>query len=104
MLIAIDVDLPEDIQKVIVEVSEEWIVRSAETRMQFHARDMKKVKEAGQLTFIDFPKSEQERFRELASMPVMEEWIKDMEAQGLPGREVFEAYRDAFEKYIKAAK
>lgn len=51
--------------------------------------------EAGGMTIIEFPASEQQRYEDLAIVPVLEEWISDMEAQGLPGREVYETLRDA---------
>jgi len=93
-------NLPADIQKVIMDVSYEaieWFIK-AEADQEKEFDDI--VKQYG-ITVIEFPAEEQKRYEDLAVMPVMEEWIKDMEDQGLPGREAFWTFRDAAEKYEK---
>jgi len=93
-------ELPADIQKVIMDVSYEsidWFIK-AEADQEKELDET--IKQYG-ITVIEFPPEEQKRYENLAVMPVMEEWIKDMEDQGLPGREAFGTFRDAAEKYEK---
>lgn len=47
-----------------------------------------KAKEVG-ITLIELPDDELARWKE-AVQPVIDKWIKDMEAKGLPGKEVYE--------------
>ncbi len=42
------------------------------------------------VTKVEFAESELEEFRKIAADPIREKWIADMEAQGLPGQELYD--------------
>lgn len=90
--------LPADIQKVIMDVSHDMLTYMANREKEFLKTARQTFEEAG-MTVIEFP--EQEKYEEIAVMAVIEGWIKDMEDQGLPGREVYETFWDAALKYEK---
>jgi hypothetical protein len=56
------------------------------------------LEDVGVIT-IDFPASEMQRFRDLACTPVWADWIADMEAEGLPGQEVFDNFNAILATY-----
>ena len=42
------------------------------------------------VTKVELPEAELEQFREVAAAPIRDQWIADMEAQGLPGQELYD--------------
>ncbi|WP_323766987.1 TRAP transporter substrate-binding protein DctP [Marinovum sp.] len=42
------------------------------------------------LTVVSFSEAEREKFRDLAGVPLWQEWIAEAEAKGLPGQELFD--------------
>jgi len=75
--------LPEDLQTLINEVSDEWIDRHGEAWDQSDREGEDFVKELGK-EFIDLPKAEQNALA-AAMDPVYAEYIKATEEKGLPG-------------------
>ena len=82
--------LPEDVKKVIDETT--GLVMSEEAgRVYDNVRPiMKDLCLKKGMEAIELPDSEKEKLKAL-SLPLREEWVKEMEAKGLPGREVLDA-------------
>ena len=95
--------LPEDLQKVILDVTAERLPDSTCRAVTNEANEgIKIVKERGQEIF-DLPRDEMKRWVATAR-PAWDKWAKDMDAKGLPGRAVLdEAIRlvDKYEDYGK---
>ena len=77
--------LPPDIQKIFDEVNEEWIDRHGYAWDIIDEEGEEYVKSLGR-TFISLS-SEQERKFVQAVKPVLEEYVSEVEAKGLPGRD-----------------
>lgn len=90
--------LPEDIKKIIEEVSQEAISKQPELYMEADERIYQVYKKAGVKTII-FPPGEKAKFRSLVVPKQWDKWVSDMEGKGLPGKRFFESYRDAIKKY-----
>lgn len=81
--------LPADVQKVIMDNSGlEMAVISGKTYDKVGEFGIGMAKKAGN-TFYSLPSAERKRWVE-KTLPVSEEWVKDMEKKGLPGKEVLE--------------
>ena len=50
------------------------------------------------VTKVEIPESELAQFREVAATPIREKWIADMEAQGLPGQELYDLVQSALKE------
>jgi len=92
--------LPNDIQKVIKEVSLEMATHMAESEAAFLKKADEVFKKAT-VTVIAFPKTEQAEYEKIGVMPVIEKWVKDKEDKGLQGTKVWETLREAALKYEK---
>ena len=51
------------------------------------------------VTKVEIPQAEIAAFRETAAVPIREAWIADMEAQGLPGQELYDMVIKALEDH-----
>ena len=81
--------LPADVQKVIMDNSGlEMAAISGKTYDKVGEFGIGMAKKAGN-TFYTLPSAERKRWVE-KTLPVSEEWVKDMEKKGLPGKEVLE--------------
>ena len=81
--------LPADVQKVIMDNSGlEMAAISGKTYDKVGEFGIGMAKKAGN-TFYYLPSAERKRWVE-KTLPVSEEWVKDMEKKGLPGKEVLE--------------
>jgi TRAP-type C4-dicarboxylate transport system substrate-binding protein len=81
--------LPADVQKVIMDNSGiEMAALSGKTYDKVGEAGIGMAKKAGN-EFYYLPDTEQKRWVE-KTLPVREQWIKDMEEKGLPGKEVLE--------------
>jgi len=79
--------LPADVQKVIMDNSGlEMATISGKTYDKVGEFGIGMAKKAGN-TFYSLPSAERKRWVE-KTLPVSEEWVKDMEKKGLPGKEV----------------
>jgi len=81
--------LPADVQKVIMDNSGlEMAAISGKTYDKVGEFGIGMAKKAGN-TFYNLPSAERKRWVE-KTLPVSEEWVKDMGKKGLPGKEVLE--------------
>ncbi len=78
-------NLPEDIQQIITETSDEWVVKHGEAWDVADEEGREFVKELGH-TFITLSEEQQQKWKEKVS-PILEEYVKNTEEQGLPGKE-----------------
>ena len=92
--------LPASIQKAILEVARDMTPFLANAEAEF-AKKGAEAFEANGVTVMDFPAAEQKKFEDLYVEPVLEEWVKNLEAKGLAAREVMDAYRSITAKYTK---
>lgn len=92
-------DIPTELQDIIEEVNEEFFVETAsrlfldmnESALNFA------VEETGQ-EIIELSDEEQERWLNKVR-PLLEEWVTEMEAEGLPAREIYELTLELADKY-----
>ncbi len=83
--------LPEDIQKIIREINEEWIGRHGQKWDEMDAEGEAYVLSLGKKVSVITPE-EDARFHE-ALTPIMGQWKTRAEAKGLPGAEALEFIR-----------
>ena len=69
-------------------------INDAESRVLIEEYD----KKVGNLPIYDLPENEKARWKE-ALQPVVDGWVADMEAQGLPGKDMVEDITELLEKY-----
>jgi TRAP-type C4-dicarboxylate transport system substrate-binding protein len=90
--------LPPDLRKVIDDLSGTW---GAEfTGVAWDKNDLEGIavaKKAG-ATIYTVPAEERQRWAARLK-PIEEEWLKSMEAKGLPGRQLLNDLREAVKKY-----
>lgn len=90
--------LPESSKQAIAEATKEYGLWQDSEEAKFAASARKGFEDNG-MKVIDFPAAEQKKYEDLATTKITEEWIKEVEAKGLPGRMVYETLRDAAKKY-----
>jgi TRAP-type C4-dicarboxylate transport system substrate-binding protein len=89
--------LPPDVQKVFTEVSREYIDIAGGVWDKASAAGLEYAKKQG-LEIIEL--SDQERAKwHAAYAPLQEQYVKDMEAKGLPGRKFLETVKTLTKKY-----
>jgi len=91
--------LSPDIQKIFDEVSAEWVEYTGEVWNEMEMEGYQFAKELGH-TFITLPPEESARWVE-AVMPLQDDYVKRMEAKGLPGKEALDYCKEQAEKYGK---
>jgi len=91
--------LPQDIQKVFTDVSEEWVEYTGKVHNDAEIDGIQYGKKVN-YTFITLSREEGARW-DKAIEPLFNEYVKAMEAKGLPGREALEYRRQLIEKYGK---
>ena len=89
--------LPEDIQKVFTEVSEEYIDISGDVWDKSSEAGLKYAEDEG-LEIYTLPPGEKARWH-AAYKPLREEYIKAVEAKGLPGKAFIEEIENLMKKY-----
>jgi len=90
--------LPPDIQNIVLEVAKEgpWArIRQEEG----DATGLEIMKAAG-VQFINAPKAELDKVREVAKAEVWNKWAADYEKKGLPGKKMLAKWIELSEKYI----
>ena len=91
--------LPQDIQKIFTEVSQEWVEYTGKVWNEIEIEGYQHGKKVGH-TFIYLSPAERIRWMN-AVKPLTDNYVKAMEAKGLPGKEALN-YRDQLiEKYGK---
>lgn len=91
--------LPPDIQRIFTEVSREWVEYEGETWNSMEVEGYHFGKEKGHKLIYLSP--EEGARWEKAVKPLADDYIKAMEAKGLPGREVLDYKKQLIEKYNK---
>ncbi|MBX6378533.1 MAG: TRAP transporter substrate-binding protein DctP [Clostridia bacterium] len=86
--------LPRDIQDALQRAADEVIPKAIAYQDDVTAKLAEEFKAKG-ITIYVLSDQEKARWRQ-ATAPVWDQWVKDMEAKGLPGRQV----REAFEKAL----
>ncbi len=92
--------LPPDIQDIIEEVSEEYVMEYGRLRTDHTLAGQEFGVEEHGLEVIELSPSEEERWLEEIE-PVVENWIQQKEAEGLPGEEIVETVRELDEKFTQ---
>ncbi len=91
--------LPPDIQKAFTDVSKKWTEYTGKAWNEIEVEGVKYGKGFNH-KIINVGPEEQARW-EKALNPMFDEWIKEANAKGLPGKEVFEYRQQLIEKYSK---
>lgn len=92
--------LPKDIQEIIDGITGEKVAAMGYTAYdELRESALKTCKEAGHEIYV-LPEGEMAKIRAL-SATIHEQWIKDMEAKGLPGKAVFDECVRLIKKYSK---
>ncbi len=91
--------LPKDIQKIFTEVSQEWVEYTGNVWNQIEIEGYQHAKKGGH-TFIYLSREEKARW-ENAVKPLKNNYVKAMEAKGLPGNEALNYRQQVIEKYGK---
>lgn len=88
--------IPEDLQKIITEVSEEWIEKQGQAWDQSDEEGAEFVQELGK-EFVELT-PEQEKLFVDAMVPVLDEYVTATEGKGLPGREFLKDIQDSLQE------
>ena len=91
--------LPDDIKKVFNDIADETVVKSAEVFEEEEKVGLKYALDKG-MEIIRIPPEEQAKWKETLK-PVQEKWVAEMEAKGLPGKEMLKDQMELAEKYNK---
>lgn len=81
--------LPPDIQKVIEEVSEEFVEKYGKLRTDFTKEGLEYGVKNYKIQVISLPDAEKRRWIEKVK-PVVDEWIKKTEQAGLPAKQIYD--------------
>lgn len=91
--------LPGDIQKIMLEAGEDFSVINEELyQIKGDNAALEKMKQAG-LTITEPTAELQEQIRKIAKEEIWYQQAKKLDARGLPGTQVLEAYIELLEKY-----
>jgi TRAP-type C4-dicarboxylate transport system substrate-binding protein len=91
--------LPKSIQDIMLEVGIEYQKRYSNEVKKEDARVCEKVAEEFEGNYVGpLPPEDLKRWRGLIA-PVQEKWRKDMEAKGVPGKEILDQYHKIAERY-----
>ncbi len=90
--------LPEDIQEVFEEVSEEFVHEYGELRTDMNRSGKEFGVEEKGMEVIELSSEEEDRFMEKID-PVIDEWIEEKKEEGLPAEEIVEIIREIDENY-----
>jgi TRAP-type transport system periplasmic protein len=93
-------NLPEDIKEIISQVSVEVLGKSLEIMVADEDQVMEKLATDWNATLYTLSRDEAEKWKGLV-VPLYDEYIKEMEAKGLPGEELFNSYKNLAQKYEK---
>ena len=94
--------LPADVQKVFDEVSLQWIAVAGKAWDEADVEGHKYSAELGNKT-IELSAEEAARWKK-AVAPVVDNYIKDMESKGLPGKQAVSEVETLIKKYSKENK
>jgi TRAP-type transport system periplasmic protein len=94
--------LPPDVQKVIDEMSPEYIGKYAQMWTDINKSGREWLAKRG-VKFIPLSAEEEAKWYEKGSKPLVEEYIKDTTAKGLPGEEAVKFLTESIKEYKKQA-
>ncbi|HEX7007471.1 MAG TPA: TRAP transporter substrate-binding protein DctP [Alphaproteobacteria bacterium] len=84
--------LPDYVQKIMLDVAQEWAVENVKLDEQRVAAAAKAMEAKG-VSIVDMPDSERARWAKM--MPnIAKEWAADLDKRGLPGSKVLAAYME----------
>jgi len=90
--------LPEDIQKVVLEVNNEYPTYLAKAHMEFEEKTLEAFKAAG-VTIYTMNPDDKKRLTAVGE-EVAKEWTKEMDGKGLPATEILNLLLKASAKYL----
>jgi TRAP-type C4-dicarboxylate transport system substrate-binding protein len=90
--------LPADIQKIIDEINQEEIQTHLNTFAELEKQSLEMLE--SELEVYTLSAEEEARWKQ-AVAPIAEQWVKDVEAQGLPGQEALDTMRAIVKEYQK---
>ncbi|MFP4213382.1 MAG: TRAP transporter substrate-binding protein [Desulfohalobiaceae bacterium] len=90
--------LPQDLQQIIQEVSEEYALKYGKLRAEYTTQGLKYAKQEHDLQEIQLDPEEEQKWLERIQ-PVVEEWIQEKEEDGLPAKEVVEIVEELDAEY-----
>ena len=90
--------LPADIQKLMLDVGKEANQQSLKIIDRIGAESWKKFDAAG-VVQIQWSADELKKFKDLGGPPVWDKWVKDVTAQGVPGKQVLDTFQKLLAKY-----
>ena len=91
--------LPKDIQKIIEEVNKEWVAKYGEAWSKSDQEGLEFSKSLGN-EVIELSPEESARWKK-AVQPVIDDYIKDKTAKGLPAKEYVEFIQERIQEYSK---
>jgi TRAP-type transport system periplasmic protein len=92
--------LPPDVQKVVEDMNQEYAEKYARMWTEINATGKAWLKDRG-VEIISLSPEEQARWYEKGAKPLVDEYIKDMKAKGLPGDEAVQFVTESFKQYGK---
>lgn len=92
--------LPPDVQKVVDEMSQEYIGKYGQMWTDINEEGKIWLKERG-VEFISLSPEEQARWYDKGAKPVVEAYVKEMKEKGLPGEEAMKFLEERFKEYRK---
>ncbi len=91
--------LPQDVQKVFTDVSEEWVLKTGEAWNMIEREGIDLGKKIGE-NFVSLSPAEASRW-DKAIKPLFDDYLSTMKNKGLPGKEALEFRGQTIEKYGK---
>lgn len=92
--------LPPDIRDIITKVSNEALDKSLEIMVADEDQVMEKMATSWKATLYALSPEEAEKWKALV-VPLYDTYVKELDEKGLPGKELFDAYRVLAKKYEK---
>ena len=92
--------LPPDVQKIVDEMSQEYIEKYGQMWTEIDAAGKEWLTQRG-VEFVSLSPEEEARWYDQGAKPLVEEYVKDMKAKGLPGDEAVKFIVESFKQYKK---
>jgi len=92
--------LPKDVKEIIKQLNKDYLVE----RTKLQNQQLKETTEtliANENDIYCLPADEVERWKAKLVPKIYDDWVSEMEAKGLPGRELLDLYHELIEKYEK---
>jgi TRAP-type C4-dicarboxylate transport system substrate-binding protein len=90
--------LPEDLKGIFNQLGEEFPKKSIEIIMALNAKWIEQGLKGGAKVYA-LPKGEMERWKNIVTPKIWEDWLKSREKPGLPLRETRDKFRELLKKY-----